>query len=307
MPLLVIGLIVIVIVALAAVLFYSRRGRRTSPAARVMEYSRPADSSEVSVETLASRRRDQLSVLERLLAHAAVTAPRRLRMATAADLATAGVTMSPNVFLGIRGVLLVGVPVLGLLWVLAQPEKGLMQWGILAILVILAPRLPSRWLRGRIKANRKAIERALPFALDLMVACLEAGLSLEATLDRVAAESDTLLSQEIRRTLAEIALGRPSGEALRDLGVRTGAPDLKRLTESVAQAERMGISIAEAMRTLAEESRIRRRQSAEEQARKAPVKMLPVLVLCTLPALGAILMTPALISLGRAVSLLTHK
>ena len=75
--------------------------------------------------------------------------------------------------------------------------------------------------------------------------------------------------------------------ALRDLGTRTGVADLKRLTESVLQAERMGISIAEAMRTLADESRIRRRQRAEEEAQKAPVKMVPVMVLTTLPAIGA--------------------
>lgn len=298
---------VIFAVVLGAFLLFERRTTTSRSASRVSEYTGIASSSEVTVETLASRRRGQESVLERLLAHAAVTAPRRLRSTAAADLARAGVKMSPNVFLGIRGVLLIGLPALGLVWVLLSPQRGPFQWGVLAILVLLAPRLPSRWLRGRVKSNRRAIERALPYALDLMVACLEAGLSLEATLDRVASESDTLLSQEIRRSLAEIALGRPSGEALRDLGERTGSADLKRLTESVTQAERMGISIAEAMRTLAEESRIRRRQSAETQARKAPIKMLPVLVLCTLPALGAILMTPALISLGRAVTMFTHK
>jgi tight adherence protein C len=292
---------------LASALFLLGRGQDSQPAARVSEYSAASDPDDVSGETLASRKRGRTSWLERTLAYAAVTAPRRLRATTAADLATARVTMSPDVFLGIRGLLLVGLPLVGLVWVLASPERGIFQWGILVILVLLAPRLPSRWLRGRMKKNRRAIERALPYALDLMVACLEAGLSLEATLDRVAAENDTLLSQEIRRTLAEIALGRPSSEALRDLGIRTGSPDLKRLTDSVTQAERMGVSIAEVMRTLAEESRVRRRQLAEEQARKAPIKMLPVLVACTLPAIGAIVMMPALISFGRVVSMFTHK
>jgi tight adherence protein C len=305
LPLLVVIGVVFAVVLVAVLLFESRiQGSQT--ATRVSGYTSLADSSEVSVETLASRQRGQQSVVERLLGYAAVTAPRQLRSSAAADLAKARVSMSPNVFLGIRGVLLLGLPLLGLLWVLASPQRGPLQWGILGMLVLLAPRLPSRWLRGRIKANRRAIEHALPYTLDLMVACLEAGLSLEATLDRVAADSDTLLSQEIRRSLAEIALGRPSSEALRDLGDRTGAPDLRRLTESVTQAERMGVSIAEAMRTLAEESRIRRRLSAEEQARKAPIKMLPVLVLCTLPAMGAILMTPAIISLGRAVAIFHH-
>jgi tight adherence protein C len=293
-------------VVLTTVLLFQNRGKAGQSAERLTEYTNIADPSEISVETLASRQRGQHSVLERVLSYAAVTAPQRLRATTAADLAKAGVKISPTVFLGIRGVLLIGLPVLGLLFVLASPQKGLVQWGFLGALVLLAPRLPSRWLRGRMRKNRRAIEHSLPYALDLMVACLEAGLSLEATLDRVASENDSLLSQEIRRTLAEIALGRPSGEALRDLGERTGAPDLKRLTESVTQAERMGVSIAEAMRTLAEGSRSRRRQHAEEQARKAPVKMLPVLVMCTLPAMGAILMTPAVISIGRAVAVFHH-
>src|SRR5207247_7328684 len=137
------------------------------------------------------------------------------------------------------------------------------------------------------------IEHAIPHALDLMVAWLEGGLGLEASLDKVSGDSDTLLAEEIRVTMAEIALGRSSADALRDLGERTGAPDLKRLTETVVQAERMGVSIAESMRTLAEEARARRRQHAEVQARKAPIKMLPVLVLCTLPAIGAIFLTTA--------------
>jgi tight adherence protein C len=211
------------------------------------------------------------------------------------------------VFLGIRGLFLVALPLLVALWIVPVPAKSFFHWGILAIAVVLAPRLPSMWLKRRIKANQRAIERALPYALDLMVACLEGGLGLEATLDKVASDSDTLLAEEIRRTLAEIALGRPSIEALRDLGTRTGAADLKRLTETVVQAERMGISIAEAMRTLAEESRARRRQRAEEAARKAPVKMLPVLVMCTLPAVGAVVMTPAVLNFTGVITLFTRR
>jgi tight adherence protein C len=186
-------------------------------------------------------------------------------------------------------------------------EKSVTEWAVAGGAVLVAGRLPGMWLKRRIKRNKQAIERALPYALDLMVACLEGGLSLEATLDKVASESDSLLSQEIRRTLAEITLGRPSAEALRDLGQRTDSADLKRLTETVVQAERMGVSIAEAMRTLAEESRNRRRQRAEEEARKAPVKMLPILVLCTLPSVGAILMVPPIITMGRIVTSLAHR
>ncbi len=146
-----------------------------------------------------------------------------------------------------------------------------------------------------IRDVQKAIDRALPYALDLMVACLEGGLSLDASLVKVAEQSAGPLSIEIRKTLQEMSLGRPPTEALRMLGERTGAPDLKRLVENIIQAEQMGVSIAEALRTLAAESRVRRRQKAEEMARKAPIKMVPVLIFFILPALVAVIMTPAVV------------
>src|SRR5260370_29303858 len=248
---------------LAAMLFLDRSSRRSSQAARLVEYTTAVRSAEFPIESLAARRKRERSSVERLLEFAAFAAPQRLHASTQKDLAKARVRMSPKVFLGIRGVILFGFPLLVGLWLLFVPQKTFFHWGILGVVVLLAPRLPSMWLKRRIKANQRTIELALPYALDLMVACLEGGLSLEATLDKVAGDSATLLSEEIRRSLAEIALGRPSIEALRDLGDRTGAPDLRRLTETVVQAERMGVSIAEAMRTLAEESRTRRRHPAE--------------------------------------------
>jgi tight adherence protein C len=214
----------------------------------------------------------------------------------------AGLDVSPTVFLGIRGLVMFGLPLVMGFYLLSAPERSYVQWGLFAMSLIWARKLPTMWLRGKIKKRQKAIDRALPYALDLMVACLEGGLSLDATLAKVAEQSTGPLSEEIRRTLQEMTLGRPGAEALRDLGERTGAPDLKRLTENVVQAERMGISITDAMRTLAEESRVKRRQRAEEMARKAPIKMVPVLIFCILPALMAIVMTPAVLIMVRVFS-----
>jgi tight adherence protein C len=134
-----------------------------------------------------------------------------------------------------------------------------------------------------------------------MVACLEGGLSLDATLAKVVEQTDGPLAAEIRRTLQEMALGRPTAEAVRDLGDRTGAPGLKRLTEDIVQSDRMGISIADSLRMLAHESRVQRRQQAEELARKAPIKMVPVLIFCVLPALGIVTTAPAAMLLMRTL------
>ena len=137
---------------------------------------------------------------------------------------------------------------------------------------------------------------------DLLVACLEGGLSLDASLAKVVEQTDGPLAIEIRRTLQEMALGRPTADAIRDLGDRTGAPGLKRLTDDIVQSDRMGISIAESLRNLARDARIMRRQAAEELARKAPIKMVPVLIFCVLPALGIVTTAPAAILLMRTFS-----
>jgi tight adherence protein C len=233
----------------------------------------------------------------RVLELAARSAPQRVRKSAASELVMAGSTMSPTVFLGIRGIVMVGLPAFGALYVLTAGEPTLIHWLVLVISILWGRRLPTMWLKRRIRKRQRQLDRRLPYALDLMVACLEGGLSLDASLAKVAEQSDGPLAEEIRRSLHEMALGRPAEDAIRDLGVRNGAPELKRLTENIVQAERMGISIADTLRMLARDSRVRRRQQAEEMARKAPIKMVPVLIFCVLPALGIVVMVPAAILL----------
>ena len=292
-----------VFVGILALVLFVRPGGGSDSGTRVRDYLDLKPTEGDASIALTNRRHQNTSAVEHLLARVSAIAPRKLRATAAAELASARVKLNANVFLGVRVVLLIAALVGASLWLASSPQKGIIQWGGSGAAILVALRLPSMWLKRRVKKNKREIEHAIPYALDLMVACLEGGLSLEATLDKVSSDSDTLLADEIRITLAEIALGRPSAEALRELGERTGAPDLKRLTESVVQAERMGVSIAEAMRTLAEEARARRRQHAEVQARKAPIKMLPVLVLCTLPAIAVIFLTPAMINISRAMTI----
>jgi tight adherence protein C len=220
----------------------------------------------------------------------------------ATELAMAGSRMSPTAFLGLRTLLLFGVPALGVLYLLGSGPIEPIDWVVLLLCVVWGRQIPSMWLKRRVRSRQRAIDRRLPYALDLMVACLEGGLSIDAALAKVVEQSDGPLPAEIRRTLQEMALGRPTAEAIRDLGERTGAPGLKRLTEDIVQSERMGISIAESLRQLARDSRVQRRQQAEELARKAPIKMVPVLIFCVLPALGIVTTAPAAILLFRALS-----
>ena len=276
-----------------------------TPAKRLHRYARYANragSPGVEAETTSLRERLIVPLLRRLIEFAARAAPSRARQTVAADLAMAGSRMNPTMFLGIRTLVMFGLPAVGLLYVLSSGGLGTTQALVMAITLIWGRRLPTMWLKRRIRSRQRSIDRHLPYSLDLMVACLEGGLSLDASLAKVVEQTDGPLASEIRKTLQEMALGRPTTEAIRDLGDRTGAPGLKRLTEDIVQSDRMGISIAESLRTLARDARVARRQQAEELARKAPIKMVPVLIFCVLPALGIVTTAPAAILLMRTFS-----
>ena len=276
-----------------------------TPAARLARYARHTGrrvSPGVEAEQTTIRERLIGPAFTRLFEFAARAAPSRAHKTIAAELIMAGSRMNPTMFLGIRTLVMFGLPILALLYLLSSGSPGPTEWLVLILSLVWGQRLPSMLLKRRVRARQHNIDRNLPYALDLMVACLEGGLSLDAALAKVVEQSDGALAAEVRKTLQEMALGRPAAEAIRDLGERTGAPGLKRLTEDIVQADRMGISIAESLRTLAREARVQRRQAAEELARKAPIKMVPVLIFCVLPALGIVTTAPAAILLLRTFS-----
>jgi tight adherence protein C len=273
-----------------------------TPAARLAHYARLSSrrgSPGVEAEELSLRDRVFGPLGRALVDLVARSTPSRVHRAVAADLSMAGLRLNPTAFLTLRVVVMVALPVLASGYVLSTGASDPIAWVALLLALLWGRKMPAMWLKRRIRARQREIDRRLPYSLDLMVACLEGGLSLDATLVKVVEQSEGPLATEIRKTLQELALGRPSGEAIRDLGERTGAPDLKRLCEDIVQADRMGVSIAQSLRTLARESRILRRQQAEEMARKAPIKMVPVLIFCVLPALGIVTTAPAAILLLR--------
>ena len=276
-----------------------------TPAMRLARYARYTGrrgSPAVEAETLSMRDRLIAPLFQRVIEFAARLAPSRARRTVAADLQMAGSRMNPTMFLAVRTLILFGLPAVATVYVLASGTPNTTDVIVMVLAVVWSRRLPTMWLKRRIRARQRSIDRALPYSLDLMVACLEGGLSLDASLAKVVEQTDGPLAVEIRRTLQEMALGRPTADAIRDLGDRTGAPGLKRLTDDIVQADRMGISIAESLRNLARDARVMRRQAAEELARKAPIKMVPVLIFCVLPALGIVTTAPAAILLMRTFS-----
>ncbi|MFZ4795236.1 MAG: type II secretion system F family protein [Blastocatellia bacterium] len=160
--------------------------------------------------------------------------------------------------------------------------------------------LPSFMLSRQISKRQRLITRALPDALDLMVVCVEAGLGLNAALQRVGQEMELVepaLSEELAVTNREIRAGRARDEALRNLGDRTGVADLKSLVAMLVQTDRFGTSIAESLRVFSDSMRTKRRQRAEEMVAKAAIKLIFPLLLFIFPALLIVLMGPALIKL----------
>jgi tight adherence protein C len=148
------------------------------------------------------------------------------------------------------------------------------------------------------------IQRALPDAIDLLTVCVEAGLGFDAALGQVARNTEGPLSLELARALQEMQIGKSRTEALRAMAERTTAPQLRAFVSALVQAGELGISVAAVLREQAKEMRTRRRQRAEEDAQKVPVKILFPLMLCLFPALMVVVMGPGVISI---MHLFTHR
>jgi tight adherence protein C len=164
--------------------------------------------------------------------------------------------------------------------------------------------LPNVWLDGRVKDRQVAVNRALPDVLDLLVTCVEAGLGLDAAIQRVAAEialSHPVLAEELTLSFLEVKAGVPRTEAFRRLAERTGVQDLRTLAATLNQTELFGTSIATALRVQAEGMRIHRMNRAEERAAVLGAKMTFPLVVCFLPSLLCVIMGPALVNIVRAL------
>lgn len=156
---------------------------------------------------------------------------------------------------------------------------------------------PEWVVRSKAKERQDTIRRSLPDALDLLAITVEAGLAFDAAVARVAAHREGPLSEELGRLLHELQIGRTRSAALRDLGNRTSVPELKSFTMAMIQADTYGVSISKMLHEQAKESRIARRQRAEERAQKVSVKIIFPLLTCIFPSMFVVLLGPAMISI----------
>jgi tight adherence protein C len=175
---------------------------------------------------------------------------------------------------------------------------GLLIWPVLGL--VLGALFPESTLSRSIRKRQKEILRGLPSALDLLTISVEAGLGFDAALTRVCDKYKNALSAEFNQVLNEVRLGRPRLEALDDMGRRNKVEELNNFVQAVIQSEQLGVGIANVLRIQSEEIRRRRRQRAEEQGQKAPLKMLFPMVGCIFPTLFIVLLGPAALQVGHA-------
>jgi len=198
-------------------------------------------------------------------------------------------------FLGLKAVvgLTASVVTFLVLGVLGQnPMLGIVMGAVAAGIGFMAPEF---WLGRRIRRRQRLILRAIPDTLDLLTISVRAGLGFDAALGKVTEKMQGPVSDEFRRGLAEIRMGKTRREALRAIVARTEVAALTSFIGAVIQAEQLGVSISKVLEVQSEQLRIERRQRAEEMAAKAPIKMLLPLVGCIFPALFVVILGPAII------------
>jgi tight adherence protein C len=164
---------------------------------------------------------------------------------------------------------------------------------------------PGLWLDGRRRRRQAQLRLALPDALDMIVLCVEGGVSLTSALQRVTAELQTAhpsLGLEMNVAQREMMLGLSPGEAFQKLGHRTGLDEARSLATVLLQAERYGAGLVKALRIHADTLRHQRQQKAEEMAQKAAVKILFPTLLCIFPAIFIVILGPAAFKIAEIFS-----
>ena len=161
--------------------------------------------------------------------------------------------------------------------------------------------LPHLMLTSRITRRQKEIRKAMPDALDLLTICVEAGLGFDAAMSKVSDKWDNELSQAFARTIREIQLGKVRRDALKDMSDRLGIPEMVSFVAAIIQSEQLGVSMAKVLRIQADQMRIKRRQRAEEEAHKAPIKMIIPMALLIFPTIMIIILTPAALQIANSL------
>ena len=209
--------------------------------------------------------------------------------------------VTPGKFLGYRILAAGGFP---MIWIWFATSSGMSAFATLVGLLAcgaLGWWVPAQIVKDRARRRLGEIDYELPELIDLLVVTIEAGLGFVGSLQMAAKRLTGPLGDELRLTLQEQNMGLSINEALHNTMLRADTPAMRSFVRSVTQGERLGVSIGQIMRDLAAEMRRRRKQSAEERAQKAPIKILFPLVFLIFPAMFIVLLGPALIQFMHSI------
>ncbi|NLO39031.1 MAG: type II secretion system F family protein [Ruminiclostridium sp.] len=186
----------------------------------------------------------------------------------------------------------------GVLFMMTQlhvPLKSIVMVTLSITAIILL--YPSMALNSKIRVRQKEILKSLPDVMDLLTVSVEAGLNFDAALSRVVEKMPGTLSREFETVLQEIKVGRSKKDALYDMADRLNVQDLRSFIAAVVQADQLGVSLGRVLRIQAEQIRLNRKQRIQEQAMKAPVKILIPMVIFIFPVIFIVLLGPVAINL----------
>jgi tight adherence protein C len=291
--LLAVGVAAMIVAAVALAVMLQRRDvilRATE------ELTIPSASIVLKPETKEGRLRARLQQLAK---------ERQFNVETQSKLVQAGfdTPTAPAAYFLIRIASIVILPILA---IIIAPRTNFAVWVIAIMLSVYTGLImPMALLDRLVRLRQERIRRSVPDALDLLVVCVEAGVSLDAAILRVAREiriAHPDLAHELAVVNRVTNAGMPRETALKGLWQRTGVEDLRALVSSMVQSEKWGTSIATVLRVAAETLRRKRRQLAEKKAKMAPLKMTFPLLFFILPALFTVILGPAVVQIIREFS-----
>ena len=214
---------------------------------------------------------------------------------------------APVIFIVVRLACIVGLPMIAL--VIVPRHNALLFVTSMILAVVIGAILPQAFVDRRAAIRQEKLRRAIPDSLDLLVVCVEAGVSLDAAIVRVAKEMQLLhpdLANELLIVHRRVNAGVAREQALHGLWQRTGVEDLRGLSANMIQSERWGTSIATVLRVYAEALRRKRKQLAERRAATAPLKMTIPLAAFIFPAIFVVLLGPAMIKIAAMFKTIAH-
>ncbi|MFW5962118.1 MAG: type II secretion system F family protein [bacterium] len=210
------------------------------------------------------------------------------------DWAGRPLNLTEQQFYGTKVSLALFFPVLAFLICIAREVEGVMMIvGIAFGSSIFGYLFPDIWLRDKIRARQTSIERQLPATLDILTVSSNAGLSFNDSIKKMCDKTNGVLTEEFKKVLYDMKMGSPRNTALINMAERCGVEDLTKFVNAVVQSEKYGTSIAQVLDAQSTAMRTKLRNRSEEQANKAPVKLILPLVFFVLPALLLLLLAPA--------------